>query len=51
MISAGVYGYPKDEAINIAIDEIKKFLEKNEMDVYLTIINTKDYMELCKLLN
>lgn len=39
MISAGAYGYPKDEAYEIAVDEIKKFLSGNEMEVYLVIFD------------
>ena len=37
LISAGAYGYPKDQALKIAMDTIKAFLENNEMLVYLVI--------------
>ena len=43
LISAGVYGYPKEDAICIAIEEIKKFLEENEMEVYLVIFDDETY--------
>lgn len=43
LISAGVYGYPKEDAICIAIGEIKKFLEENEMEVYLVIFDDETY--------
>lgn len=45
LISAGVYGYPKEQAIIVAIEEIRKFLEVNEMQVYLTILSAKDHID------
>lgn len=39
LISAGIYGYPKKEALAIAQNTIEDFLSKNEMDIYLTIID------------
>lgn len=39
LISSGAYGYPKDQASKVALDEIKKFLEHHEMDVTLVILN------------
>ncbi|MFO3715851.1 MULTISPECIES: macro domain-containing protein [Anaerococcus] len=39
LISAGIYGYPKKEALAIAQNTIDDFLSKNEMDIYLTIID------------
>ena len=37
LISSGIYGYPKAEALRVAIDTIRTFLEKHEMTVYLVI--------------
>jgi len=37
LISAGVYGYPKDQAFQIAKDTIEEFLSKNDMTVYIVI--------------
>lgn len=37
VISSGIYGYPKHEAIRIAIAAIRGFLQTNEMDIYLVI--------------
>ena len=37
VISSGIYGYPKAEAIKIATEAIKDFLAENEMEVYLVV--------------
>lgn len=39
LISSGSYGYPKTEALNIAVSTITEFLEDNEMTVYITIFD------------
>lgn len=39
MISTGVYGYPNEEALEIALSEIGKFLLTHEMDVTLVVFN------------
>lgn len=39
LISAGVYGYPKQEALRVAVDTITAFLENSEMLVYLVVFN------------
>lgn len=38
LISAGVYGYPKDEAIDVAVSSIKKFFENDDYDILVKII-------------
>lgn len=43
LISSGIYGYPKDEALKVAIDEISRFLLENDMLVYLVIFDKKAY--------
>lgn len=44
LISSGVYNYPKDKAINIAIDEISSFLMNNDdMDISIVVFDKKSY--------
>lgn len=50
LISAGVYGYPKEEALHVAVETVGSFLLKQELDVYLVIFDKKSFAvskELC----
>ena len=49
LISSGVYGYPKDQALRVAVDEIGAFLSENEMEVYIVIFDKKSYQISGKL--
>ncbi len=51
-ISTGVYGYPKKDAAKIALNTVKKWLEKNsDYDMAITIVtfSEEDYMIYQKL--
>ena len=39
MISAGAYGYPKNEAFRIAVNTIQAFLMENELTVYIVVFD------------
>lgn len=43
LISSGIYGYPKDQALRISVEQIRKFLLDHEMMVYLVIFDRKAY--------
>lgn len=43
LISSGIYGYPKKEALEIATRAIRSFLSENEMRVYLVIYDKKTF--------
>ena len=39
LISAGAYGYPKAQALQVAVEEIARFLEEADMMVYMVAYN------------
>ena len=43
LISSGVYRYPKDQALKVAIQVISDFLLENEMKVYIVIFDKAAY--------
>ena len=45
LISSGIYGYPKDQALRIAISAIRAFLLKHDMKVYLVVFDRQSYRD------
>ncbi|MBR6676715.1 MAG: O-acetyl-ADP-ribose deacetylase [Clostridia bacterium] len=43
LISAGAYGYPKAEALRIAVDTITEFLSANDMTVYMVVFDRASF--------
>ena len=44
LISAGAYGYPKEEAMTVAVDTIAAFLADHEMTVYLVLFGRTEFL-------
>ena len=49
LISAGAYGYPKDEAMSVAVEAISRFLFEHDMMVYLVVFGHTEFLTGKKL--
>ena len=49
LISSGIFGYPKDQALRMAVDTIGEFLMENDMTVYIVIFDRAAYQISGKL--
>ncbi|GHV39772.1 hypothetical protein FACS1894187_20120 [Synergistales bacterium] len=50
LISSGIYGYPKEEALHVATTAIDEFLSDNDMNVYLVVFDKNAFAVSKKLL-
>jgi len=50
LISSGIYGYPKDEALRVATLAIQDFLSDHDIDVYLAVFDKDAFAVSVKLL-
>ncbi len=41
-ISTGIYGYPKDQAVKIAVETVREFLKDNDMEVIFVTFGDED---------
>lgn len=44
LISSGIYGYPKEEAMEVAVETIADFLDESDMQVYLTVFDDAAFL-------
>lgn len=43
LISSGIYGYPKEAALRVAVESVEEFLQDHELDVYLVVFDKSAY--------
>lgn len=43
LISSGIYGYPKDEALHVATTAIRDFLREHDLEVYLAVFDRDSF--------
>ena len=44
LISSGIFGYPKEEALSVATSAIRNFLDDHELEVYLVVFDKKAFV-------
>ena len=41
LLSSGIYGYPLEEAAEVAVDTIRDYLEDHDLDVTISVLNDR----------
>ena len=49
LISAGVFAYPKDEALRVAVETIGEFLRHSDMTVYIVVFGSESFQTAMRL--
>ncbi len=49
LIASGIYGYPKEQALRVAVDTISEFLRDNDMMVYIVVFDKSAFQISSKL--
>lgn len=49
LISAGIFGYPRDQALQVAVSEVSAFLMHHEMRVYLVVYDRQSFQISARL--
>ena len=50
LISSGAYGYPKEDALQVAVSEISSFLLKHDMMIYIVVYDKSSFAVSQKLI-
>lgn len=44
LISSGIYGYPKEAALRVAVETIREFLRHHDLDIYLAVFDKESFV-------